>query len=133
MFSNGTTPKTKTVSSGIFRFGDFVLDLESRHLTNDGNIIKLTSKSFDLLHLLIKKHGKIVTREEILNKVWREEFVEDSNVNVQIATLRKILGNQNDFIQTISKRGYCFTAKVEENLSSINGSDVRDKRNGSFR
>ena len=121
MFSNGTKPKTKIASDGHFRFGDFILDLESRHLTQNGSIIKLTSKSFELLQLLLEKHGKIVTREEILYKVWQEEFVEDSNVNVQIATLRKILGIRNDFIQTISKRGYCFTAKVEENLHSNNG------------
>ncbi len=114
MLSNGSNPKSKTVSNGLFRFGDFVLDSESRHLTENGNIIKLTSKSFELLWLLLKKHGKVVTREEILRRVWQEEFVEDSNVNVQIAILRKILGNQNEYIQTISKRGYCFTAKVEE-------------------
>lgn len=121
MFSNGANPKTKIASDGHFRFGDFILDLESRHLTQNGDIIKLTSKSFELLQLLIEKHGKIVTREEILHKVWQEEFVEDSNVNVQIATLRKILGAPNNFIQTISKRGYCFTAKVEENSHSNNG------------
>ncbi len=122
MLSNGSNPKAKTVSNGLFRFGEFLLDSESRHLTQNGDIIKLTSKSFELLQLLLKKHGKVVTREEILRRVWQEEFVEDSNVNVQIAILRKILGNQNDFIQTISKRGYCFTAKVEETLAaSTNG------------
>ncbi|CAN5237866.1 winged helix-turn-helix domain-containing tetratricopeptide repeat protein [soil metagenome] len=121
MLSNGANPKSIIISNGFFRFGDFVLDSESRHLTQNGNIIKLTSKSFELLQLLLQEHGKIVTREEILHKVWQEEFVEDSNVNVQIAILRKILGNQKEFIQTISKRGYCFTAKVEEDSHSNNG------------
>jgi len=128
MLSNGTTPKSKTVANGHYCFGDFTLDLESRHLTQNGIIIKLTSKSFDLLQLLIAKHGKVVTRDEILEKVWQEEYVEDSNVNVQIAILRKILGNHNDFIQTISKRGYCFTAKVEENPVSTNGYAVPDSQ-----
>lgn len=128
MLSNGTTPKSKTVSNGHYCFGDFTLDLESRHLTQNGIIIKLTSKSFDLLQLLIAKHGKVVTRDEILEKVWQEEYVEDSNVNVQIAILRKILGSHNDFIQTISKRGYCFTAKVEENTASTNGYAVPDSQ-----
>lgn len=114
MLSNGSNAKTQKFANEVFRFGDFVLDLESRHLAQNGKVIKLTSKSFELLHLLIQKHGKIVTREEILSKVWNEEFVEDSNVNVQIAILRKLLGHNNDFIQTISKRGYCFTARVEE-------------------
>ncbi len=131
MLTNGTNLKVKTITNGLFRFGEFVLDSESRNLTQNGSIIKLTSKSFELLQLLIKKHGKIVTREEILRKVWQEEFVEDSNVNVQIAILRKILGNQNDFIQTISKRGYCFTAKVEEKTSpSTNGYAVPETTSG---
>lgn len=120
MQTNGAVPNSKSVSGGVFYFGDFVFDAVSRHLTQNGEIIHLTSKSFELLQLLLEKHGQIVTREEILFKVWQEEFVEDSNVNVQIAMLRKILGNRNEFIQTISKRGYCFTAKVED-LHSNNG------------
>src|SRR5688572_25594883 len=104
----------KDIADRLFYFGDFVLDSKSRHLTQNGGVIKLTSKTFELLQLLLEKHGKIVTREEILHEVWDEEYVEDSNVNVQIAILRKTLGNKNNFIQTISKRGYCFTADVKE-------------------
>ena len=96
----------------LYYFDDFVLDARGRNLAKNGSIIKLTAKSFDLLQLLVQNHGKIVAREEILEKVWPEEFVEDSNVNVQVATLRKIFGSSKDFIQTVSKRGYCFTAKV---------------------
>jgi TolB-like protein/Tfp pilus assembly protein PilF len=104
---------TKNQDAGrLYYFDDFVLDARSRHLAKNGNVIKLTAKSFDLLQLLVQNHGKIVPREEILQKVWPEEYVEDSNVNVQVATLRKIFGTAKDFIQTVSKRGYCFTAKV---------------------
>ena len=112
MATSGLNPKSKSVSGRQFYFGDFVFDSESRYLTRNGIIIKLTSKSFELLQLLLENHGEIVSRDEILKNVWEDEFVEDSNVNVQIAMLRKILGIRNDFIQTISKRGYCFTAKV---------------------
>ena len=104
---------TKNQDAGrLYFFDDFVLDARGRHLAKNGNVIKLTAKSFDLLQLLVQNHGKIVPREEILQKVWPEEYVEDSNVNVQVATLRKIFGTSKDFIQTVSKRGYCFTAKV---------------------
>lgn len=120
MTINGFHPKNRRVSGRLFYFGDFVFDTEGRFLTQNGSIIKLTSKSFELLQLLLARHGKIVTREEILDKVWTDEFVEDSNVNVQIAMLRRILGSKNDYIQTISKRGYCFTAKVvEENVNLL--------------
>jgi len=115
MTSTGFNPKSKSVSGRLFYFGDFVFDSDGRFLSQNGSAIKLTSKSFELLQLLLENHGEIVSREEILRKVWEDEFVEDSNVNVQIAILRKILGTGNDFIQTISKRGYCFTAKVVEN------------------
>lgn len=99
-------------SERLYYFDDFVLDSRSRHLAKNGTVIKLTAKSFDLLQLLVQNHGKIVAREEILQKVWPEEYVEDSNVNVQVATLRKIFGNSKEYIQTVSKRGYCFTAQV---------------------
>jgi adenylate cyclase len=104
--------ESKGLEAGrLYYFDDFVLDARARNLAKNGDPIKLTAKSFDLLQLLVQNHGKIVGREEILQKVWPEEYVEDSNVNVQVATLRKIFGNK-DFIQTVSKRGYCFTAKV---------------------
>lgn len=120
MTINGFHPKNRRVSGRLFYFGDFVFDSEGRFLTQNGNVIKLTSKSFELLQLLLVRHGKIVTREEILDKVWTDEYVEDSNVNVQIAMLRRILGSKSDYIQTISKRGYCFTAKVvEENVNLL--------------
>jgi TolB-like protein/Tfp pilus assembly protein PilF len=115
MASTGFNPKSKSVPGKLFYFGDFVFNSDGRFLSQNGSLIKLTSKSFELLLLLLENHGDIVSREEILRKVWEDEFVEDSNVNVQIAILRKILGTRNDFIQTISKRGYCFTAKVIEN------------------
>lgn len=119
MASTGFNPKTKSVSGKLFYFGDFVFHSEGRFLSQNGSVIKLTSKSFELLLLLLENHGDIVSRDEILRKVWEDEFVEDSNVNVQIAILRKILGTRNDFIQTISKRGYCFTAKVVENNEDL--------------
>jgi TolB-like protein/Tfp pilus assembly protein PilF len=114
MTTDGFDPKNRNSSGRLFHFGDFVFDSEGRFLSQNGTVIKLTSKSFELLRLLLERHGKIVTRDEILEKVWQDEFVEDSNVNVQIAMLRRILGSKNDYIQTISKRGYCFIAKVVE-------------------
>lgn len=111
MEKSAVDPKNQGIGR-VYYFDDFVLDTRSRHLAKNGDPIKLTAKSFDLLQLLVQSHGKIVSREEILQKVWPEEYVEDSNVNVQVATLRKIFGTAKDFIQTVSKRGYCFTAKV---------------------
>lgn len=111
MEKSAVDPKNQGIGR-VYYFDDFVLDTRSRQLAKNGDPIKLTAKSFDLLQLLVQSHGKIVSREEILQKVWPEEYVEDSNVNVQVATLRKIFGTAKDFIQTVSKRGYCFTAKV---------------------
>lgn len=111
MEKSAVDPKNQGVGR-LYYFDDFVLDTRGRHLAKNGNAIKLTAKSFDLLQLLVQNHGKIVAREEILQKVWPEEYVEDSNVNVQVATLRRLFGTGKDFIQTVSKRGYCFTAKV---------------------
>ncbi|MBS1797516.1 MAG: winged helix-turn-helix domain-containing protein [Acidobacteria bacterium] len=100
------------IADRIYNFGDFELDVKGRRFTENGNLVKLTRKSFDLLQLLLEKNGEIVSREEILKQIWNDEFVEDSNINVQIANLRRVLGPHKNIIQTVSKRGYCFTEKV---------------------
>lgn len=129
MEQNVVDSKNQDVVGRLYYFDDFVLDARGRNLAKNGHVIKLTAKSFDLLQLLVKNHGKIVAREEILEKVWPEEFVEDSNVNVQVATLRKIFGSSKDFIQTVSKRGYCFTAKVGVDTPASAFSDTTRPRN----
>ena len=83
-----------------------------------GNLpVSLTAKAVDILHILLQNHGKFVRKEEIIERVWSDSFVEEANLTQQIYVLRKTLGQRADgepFIETIPKKGYRFTAQVFE-------------------
>ena len=98
-----------------FRFLDFELDGVRRVLNRNGEPIDLNSKSFDLLLALVESRGEVVTKDELLDRVWPGQFVEEGNLKVQISTLRKIFGsdrNDHEFIVTVPGRGYSFVADI---------------------
>ena len=98
-----------------FEFGPFSLDLRERLLRRDGDPVSLTPKAVDLLVALVEQPGRLMTKEELLQKVWRDTFVEESNLSYNVFALRKALGETADsptYIETIPKRGYRFKAPV---------------------
>src|SRR5689334_10450301 len=100
-------------AKGKFEFGRFVLDTEEHALRRDSELIPLPPKALDLLEALVTRHGRIVTKEELLRAVWPDTFVEENNLSVNISTLRKVLGGDGEaFIETIPRRGYRFVAPV---------------------
>ncbi len=99
----------------IISFAEFELDPARRRLVRDGKTLSLNAKAFDLLVYLVENPGRIVTKDEILDAVWENQFVEEANLKVQISTLRKVLGEQMDdprFLVTIPGKGYKFIAEV---------------------
>ena len=75
----------------------------------------LTPKAFDVLAALVEQPGRLISKEELLQKVWPDTFVEESNLAYNVFALRKALGDTADngqYIETIAKRGYRFTATV---------------------
>lgn len=83
-----------------------------------GAPVNLPPKVFDTLLALVVKSGHIVGRDELMQEVWKETFVEEANLSVNISALRKTLGKTSegaDFIETIARRGYRFRAKISEN------------------
>ena len=103
-----------------FEFERFFLDSKEKILLRDSKPFPITPKTFQLLHLLVENHGHIVEKEEIMQKVWSDSFVEDSNLTFSISQLRKILEDdaQNPhFIETIPRRGYRFIAETLEKTS----------------
>ena len=102
--------ENKTVS-----FGDFELDEDRRLLVKRGEPVNLNPKTFDLLLVLLSNHGKLLTKNELLDTVWKGSFVEENNLTVHIAALRKILGekrNEHQFIVTVPNKGYKFVAEL---------------------
>jgi TolB-like protein len=90
-------------------FGRFRLDLRRRTLTCEGSPIELKSKAFDILSVLASAQGNVVTKGELMAKVWPGLVVEESNIQVHISALRKALGEERDrpvHLFTVSGRGY---------------------------
>jgi DNA-binding response OmpR family regulator len=99
------------------RFRRFRLLPRSRQLFVDGLPADLGSRAFDLLMVLIRAPGRLVTKSEILARVWPNTVVEESNLQVQVSALRKALSRDRDIIKTIPRRGYMFA--VEDTASSV--------------
>ncbi len=107
----------KTLSSQHFRFAEFELDGTKRLLLKHGLPVALNSKTFELLLALVENRGEVLGREELLERVWNGQFVEEGNLTVQVSALRKIFGERKDehrFIVTVPGRGYSFVADMEE-------------------
>ena len=103
-------------------FGEFELDLERRRLMREGQPLSLKAKTFDLLVFLVENNGRIISKDEILDKVWAGQFVEEANLSVQISALRKALSetkNEPRFLITIPGVGYKFVADVQTENNEI--------------
>jgi Tol biopolymer transport system component/DNA-binding winged helix-turn-helix (wHTH) protein len=96
----------------LYEFGPFRLDMNERVLLRDGQIAPLTPKAFDTLVVLVENNGHVLEKEELLKAVWPDTFVEEATLAQNIFTLRKVLGKEPSYIETIPKRGYRFTANV---------------------
>src|SRR5882672_8334699 len=93
-----------------YRFGPFELQLDERRLLKDGTAIPLRPRTFDLLAALVDRAGHLVTKDELLDRVWPKMVVEETALRVQLSALRKVLGA--DAIATVSGQGYRFTLPV---------------------
>lgn len=114
--------------NNLYEFGDFRLDTAERVLYRKEQLLPITPKVFETLLSLVESNGKIISKEELMNEVWQDSFVEESNLTQNIYTLRQIFGKRNKFIETIPRRGYRFTADVK---TIENGFDI-EKSNGNI-
>jgi tetratricopeptide (TPR) repeat protein/DNA-binding winged helix-turn-helix (wHTH) protein len=99
----------------IYKFGLFCLDSHRRALLRKGRPLALPPKALDLLTILVENSGRLITKEELLERVWPDTFVEEGNLTVNIFLLRKALGKGRkgqQYIETVPKRGYRFAARV---------------------
>ena len=99
-----------------YKFGHYVLDVHERVLTREGCVVPLAPKSFETLLVLVRNSGHVVQKDDLMNEVWPDAFVEDANLTQNVFALRKILGEssaQPQYIETVPRRGYRFVAPVE--------------------
>ena len=96
-----------------YRFGPFLYDLVSRGLVRDGEEVPLTHKSRELLLLFLHNPGRLLAREEIVEKVWPDVAVTDDALRFQVGELRKAFGAQGEtFLRTIRGEGYRWEVPV---------------------
>jgi DNA-binding winged helix-turn-helix (wHTH) protein len=103
----------KSAAQASLGFGRFRVLLRQRQLLADELPVELGTRAFDLLLALLESDGSLVTKEELLARVWPGIAVAEVNVKVHVSALRKALGEDRDFIRTEFGRGYRFTAAVQ--------------------
>jgi DNA-binding winged helix-turn-helix (wHTH) protein len=103
---------SSAAADATLAFGRFGVLLRQRQLVADGVPIELGTRAFDLLLVLLEADGSLVTKDELLSRVWPGVVVAEENLKVQISALRKALGEDRDFIRTEFGRGYRFTGAV---------------------
>lgn len=101
----------------FFEFGQFHLDVERSRLIRDGELVSLPPKAVTLLLILLKHTGRAVEKEELMEALWPNGVVEDSNLTQTVHLLRKALGKYPDsdtYIETLPRFGYRLVADVRE-------------------
>ena len=99
----------------IYEFDDFRLDAGRRLLLQRGEPVPLKPKVFDTLLYLARHQGRILEKDELMRAIWPDAIVEENNLNQNISTLRRALGEslgENRYIVTVPGRGYRFAATV---------------------
>ncbi|HQR56108.1 MAG TPA: winged helix-turn-helix domain-containing protein [Burkholderiaceae bacterium] len=99
-------------ADGIFRFGRFQLDPVRRVLRVDGTPARLGARAIDVLLVLVRQRDRIVSKDQLLDLVWPGLVVEENNLQVQVSSLRKLLGPEA--IATVPGRGYQFVADLDD-------------------
>ena len=105
-----------------YRFGDFIVDTDQKVLLRQDKALPLTPKLFETLLILVENSGRIVQKEQFMERLWPHTFVEEANLTSNIQQLRKSLGDnarQPHYIETVTKRGYRFIANVQR-METVN-------------
>ena len=97
-----------------YQFGAFRLDATNRLLYREGELVALAPKAFDTLLLLVANSGQVLKKDEMMKQLWPDTFVEEGTLAQYISLLRKALRESAAWIENHPRRGYRFTAPVEE-------------------
>ena len=97
-----------------YNFGAFGITAGKRLLLKNGEPVALTPKAFDTLLYLVENRGRVVSKDELMTAVWPDTVVEENNLNQNISTLRRALGENpgdNQYIATVPGKGYSLSRK----------------------
>jgi DNA-binding winged helix-turn-helix (wHTH) protein len=99
----------------LYTFDQFVLDTDRFEISEDGNAIHAEPQVIELLMFFMRNPGRLITRDELIQAVWKGRVVSDSAISGRIKIARKVLGDdgrQQKYIQTIHKKGFSFIANA---------------------
>jgi len=115
----------------LYEFGPFRVDANREILLRDGDPVPLTPKAFQILLVLIRRGQEVVTKEDLMQTVWPDTFVEEANLSRNIFLLRKALGESpqdHRYIVTVPGRGYRLAENarrlVEQELARVPQSEL---------
>src|SRR5688572_30192665 len=99
-----------------YLFDEFRFDPVTPALFRDGERIDATPKALEILRVLVENAGEVVSKEDLMKRVWADSFVEEANLSHHIFKLRKALGENEErkLIETVPKRGYRFVGEIRE-------------------
>ena len=115
---HGSDRSNSASADAALEFGRFRVLLRQRQMLADGVPVELGTRAFDLLLVLLEADGLLVSKEELLSRVWPGIMVSEENLKVQVSALRKVLGADRDFIRTEFGRGYRFTGVLCSNAAA---------------
>lgn len=108
--------EVKAISSQIYEFEEFALDASHLMLRRGGEDLPMTPKQVETLLALVERGGEIISKDDLMNRLWPDAFVEESNLIQNIHILRKTLGETSSgkpMIETLRRRGYRFNGEVK--------------------
>src|SRR5262245_48620082 len=109
-------------NSPVYEFGAFRLEVGERRLLYEGRPMPLTTKVFDTLRVLLERPGRLLTKDELMQRIWPDTVVEENNLNHNISVLRRALGEQaigKHYIETVPRVGYRFAAEVKQSGAGV--------------
>ena len=86
----------------IYEFGPFRLEPAERKLLRGCEVVALTPKVFDMLVMLVRNNGHLLEKDELIQLLWPDSFVEEGNLSNNVFMLRKALGNDHEYIETVT-------------------------------
>lgn len=112
----------------LYEFDGFRLDPAERLLVRDGTPVPLKPKAFEMLVVLVRNSGRLLTKDELMRAVWSDAVVEENNLDKTISALRKALGEssaERKLIETVRGHGYRFNAAITEIVADQSNGTVR--------
>ena len=134
MHRDPMSDRNSSMSGGIVSFGPFHLSSAERLLKRDGKPIRLGGRALDLLIALVERAGEVVGQRELISCIWPDVTVEDANLRVHLAALRKALGDGREgarYIVNVPGRGYSFVASTTHSIQQPPAAS--DETSGSHR